>query len=204
MESTSDSLMVPKCGPDRRFAAAIFLLRDLAESSDRIFGSTSQTTIHYLRDLASMLLRAGSYEEAVEPARLAFEITLRALDGDHVATVVNAEVLTRALGFAGRPAEAETIWLRLTQALARSHPNHWCGHYARGQLGRTLAVLGRAAEAEPLLRASYDSLWVIRGRLPGRFAGTPDELAIELARVCREQGRPAAAAEWKARVAVQP
>ena len=36
------------------------------------------------------------------------------------------------------------------------------------------------------------------------FAGTPELLAIELARVYRELGRIAEAAEWEARVRAKP
>lgn len=181
----------------------ILRMQELVDISSRALGPSHLTTLNNLRNLAAMLMSAGRYEDAVGPAEQAYTAARREFGPDDNATLSDGEVLAIALDAVGRATEAEPILRHVVDVLIRTQPDHWRGHYARGQLGRTLALAGRPAEAEPLLRESYAEIVARQSSLsPGR-RDAPQFLAGQLALVCEQLGRPEEAAAWRAKSGAQ-
>lgn len=188
-------------GRNGRLEEAIALVRELIAISTRSLGPEHATTLNYLRNLAAMLLSARRYDEALAPAQTAYGTSLRELGADDNRTLAAAEVLASTLGFAGRFEEAEVIWRQTAATLVRTQPDHWRTHFVRGLWGKTLVRTGHAAEAEPILRESYDALRSHQAVLPASRRRTPEEFAQQLAQVYSTLGRPDDAEVWRARAA---
>ncbi len=187
-------------GRNGHLDGAIDLMRELAATSARTLGPEHLNTLAYGRNLAAMLLSARRYPEALEPARTAYETNLRQFGPTDPSTLADAEVYANALGFAGRYEESVPILRQAVKVLVTTEPDHWRTFMDQGQLGKALARAGHPAEAEALLIAGYDGVRAHQSQLPPSRRHLPSSYAAELVQVCTALGRPAAAAEWQARV----
>jgi len=176
---------------------AITLMQELVGLSERVLGSRHASTLNHRRNLASMLLTARRFAEALAPAESAFTTSLQEFGADDTATLADAEVYALTLQFLDRFADAEPIWRQLIASRHHADPDDWRVYFARGQLGRSLAQVGRHAEAEPLLRESYEGLRTRQAALSSSRRRTIHEFAGYLAEVCTALGRPTDAAFWQ-------
>lgn len=192
-------------GRNGRLEEAITLMRELVEVAKRSpgLGPEHLTTLTYLRNLSGMLQSAGRIEESVAPAQAAYDATLRQFGPDDRATLADAEMLGSALMQVGRFREAEPVWRKLAESLTSTQPDHWRTYFARGQLGRMLDHAGRPAEAEVLLRESYEGMLRPEAALPASRRDALRIFAEHLATIYEGLGRSEDAATWRAKAAAK-
>jgi tetratricopeptide (TPR) repeat protein len=105
----------------------------------------------------------GRYDRAEQEARKAFAIAEKLPKGSHVYTGA-AVALGRILNRTGRPLEAEPL---LRDALANHgatipRRSSTMAYTLLGSLGECLTTQKRYADAEPLLKESYETLAVVQ------------------------------------------
>lgn len=147
---------------------------------------------------ADHLVRVGRYSDGAEWARRVLELRGRSLSDAHPAVSTAMGVLGRALGPLGELPEAER-WLRESWQLRQAHfpAGHWLIANSENVLGNHLILQGRYQEAETHLLRSEQALVAARGEQ----AETVRDAWNRLVTLYEAWGRPAQAAEWRARVA---
>ena len=158
-------------------------------------GPEEQETGYLMSQHSSILLKLGRHEEALHYAREGVRILRKVVaEGEDYTLVegltnLGAVHLERGQPEAAEPLLREALNMR-DRWLALGSPQdavtqHW--------LGRTLVAQGRYAEAEPLLRQSFDVLKDRPGR-PGRFG---EETRRHLVEVYTALGRPEEATKYR-------
>jgi serine/threonine-protein kinase len=148
---------------------------------------------------ADLMLSQRRYPEAAHWAREVLALRGRTLPDSHPAVSTAMGVLGRALGAMASLAAGER-WLRESLALRRRTlpEGHWMIASSESILGEHLARAGRYAQAESLLVASAGKLAEIRGE----NATVVQDARARLVSLYEAWGRPADAAQWRARIAV--
>ena len=163
-----------------------------------IHGEEHAGVADVLHTYGQLLHRQGDLAGAEAVHRRTERIRRAVLGDDHVRL---AKTLTaRALVHldARAPAEAEAALRTARGILARaSAVRHPFGHAVDGYLGLALAAQGRAEEAEPVLRAAYDSLLAAT---EGQERVKAPRVAGALADLLAARDAPDAA-RWRARSA---
>ncbi len=195
---TMKSLAIAR-GRNGHLDEAITLMREIADTNARVLGPTHANTLVALRTIAAMSLTARRFDDALPPARTAYLASLDTLGPDDPATLADTEVYASALGLSGRLADSEPLWRAYVAGFARTQPDSWKLAFGRGQLGRTLALLNRPAEAEPLLREGYTVLLARQAELPAIRKKLPALYAEQLVTVYTALGRTNDAAAWRAK-----
>ncbi len=189
-------------GRSGQMEQAIKTVGETVDASTRTLGADHLSTLRYRRTYAGMLASAQRLEEAIPLSREILATSRRLFGPDNPQTIAAAENLAGAFVLTKNFADAEPLWREAAETRRKIDANGWRTAYARGQLGKTLALLNRPAEAEPLLREGYATLFAQKTQLIPTRRRAPDELAAQLATVCATLGRPAEAAEWQAKVTV--
>jgi uncharacterized protein YfaS (alpha-2-macroglobulin family) len=118
------------------------------------------------------------------------------LHESHPQAAVALQTLGVALSSQGKAAGADSA-LRRSLALREQYlpPEHWAIASSRSVLGHHLAMSGRVAEGEPMLRRAYDALVATRGA----DADPTMRTAERLAEVLEQTARAGEAARWRRR-----
>src|SRR5262249_53606263 len=99
----------------------------------------------------------------------------------------------------GKYADAEPVLRECLTIREKKTAGSWLRFNTTSQLGESLLGQGRYAESEPLLRAGYAGLKARETDLPALDRARFAEAADRLARLCEAIGRPAEAAQWRAK-----
>lgn len=154
--------------------------RELVELHRRAFGDTHPVTLLSMQNLASVLTRLGRHAEAVPLFRTARKAYLASHGPSHPNVLITAHNLARALTDAGDPAAAVEIYRKIVPtAAARFGAEHHLVATFEGGLGTALLRLGRHADAERHLLASYERLTEVFGP-DNRRSATAAERLVEL------------------------
>lgn len=181
----------------RLFADAEPVLRRTAQERARIEGPDHRDTLGAQINLADDLNELGRYAEAAHVAWDAAQRLDRVSGPDDALTLAAWQVYGVASCETPQTAEGLAALTRVASARATRYGNgDWHTASTRVALGRCLVVLGRAAEAEPLLVSAVTALEAARG--PG-FHRTQAGYRI-LEDLYSRQGRDAEARRWQAKV----
>ncbi len=169
------------------------LLRGVYDSLRQTYGQEHPQTLTALNNWAGVLTELGKGDEATALFRRCAEIRRRTLGTDHPQTILASINLAAGLRDGGQLDEALGVFEQSSQAAASLPLEHWLLPYLKGGHGETLLLLGRFAEAEPLLLESHRVFLATRGR------GHPmtRKAAARLADLYRAWGRPERAADYE-------
>ena len=182
----------------REFDEAEPLLVEVLEGRRRLYGPEHPKILPTMNNLAELYKETGRYAEA-EPLYIkALELREETLGADHPRTLISTFNLGELYGDSGEFDRAEAYF-----ATARAGFRHVLGDehpyslLATASLAELLLDLARPADAAPLARDNF------RHHVARYGARDPRTLeSAELgARVYRELGDEARAAEWRARAA---
>ncbi|MFN8668465.1 MAG: serine/threonine-protein kinase [Gemmatimonadaceae bacterium] len=151
----------------------------------------------YLRAVsqrAVVLVGAKRWDIAEPVAREVVNQIGAAMPEANPQAAVALQNLGLALAALGRPAGADSAFRR-SLAIRRKFlpPDHWAIASSESVLGHHLAMNGRVAEGEGMLRRAYAALVESRGA----DAGPTKATARRLAEVMEKTGRASAAREWR-------
>lgn len=192
--ATSRYWLVSALRDASRFAEAVPIARQLVAARARREGPTHPATVIARATLIGLLAETGDHEEAEQGSRdLLAQITRLpqpTMDVFLQALIARAVVLRRT----ARAAEAEPL---LAQALAAMEQSRdpWNIASMQNLLGRCRLEQDRPADAEPLLRAAFETRYAQRGLAHARTRQSAELLVDVLQRL----GRDAEAAEIAAR-----
>jgi non-specific serine/threonine protein kinase/serine/threonine-protein kinase len=168
--------------------------REGMELSRRTRGTDHPGTLTNVSNLAEVLRDLGRLSEAEAYYREALEARERVLPAEHPSIAYTRTGLAGVLNRESRFRDAEALARQSLAELSTALPD---GHEyiaeARLTLGEALAGMGRMGEAEKLLLAGY-------GMLPETPATRKRRAAGMLAAFYESWGRPAKAAEWRAKL----
>ena len=184
-----------------RFDEAQRLVKKTLETQRRVLGPEHTDTLYPMNILQSLYFRQGHYVDAAPVAREVVEIELRTLGEGHPATLTNMHNLATVYDRLGRDGEAEQVYTKTIQGRRRvlgpAHPRTALSMQA---LAKMYQKQQRYAESESQLLAASDAL----ADAPGVDTRTTQAVVTQLADLYNAWGKPAKAAEWRARLAKEP
>lgn len=148
-----------------RYQEAEGFYREALERSRRVRGDEHPATLDIVNNLGVVLERqerlqeaAGYYREALAGSRLA-------LGDDHPSTLASIYNMARVLRDTGELETAEALGREAVErAREQLAPDHWHVAVFWGGYGKTLAALGRYAEAEAHMLAAYEIFVDVLGK----------------------------------------
>lgn len=185
----------------RRSAEGLPLLADINARILPALGVDNSITLFAKRSYANALIAAARPIEAIPLAQQILEIATRLFGAQDNRTLTSAETLANAHHLAGHYPEASALLRTTLEIRARTQPTNWRTALVRGLLGRSFFNEGKLAEAEPLLRASHETLQPATSGLPAGQRATLAEFARLLAKIATAAGRTADATAWTAKAA---
>jgi tetratricopeptide (TPR) repeat protein len=170
------------------------LVRASIDVLQQVAGPTHPDYLRSVTMLAGLQMTARNWPETERSARVVVAAIGGPLHESHPQSAVALQTLGVALSNQGKVAGADSA-LRRSLALREQYlpPEHWAIASSRSVLGHHLAMSGRVAEGEPMLRRAYDALVTTRGA----DADPTLRTAERLAEVFATTGRPAEAARWR-------
>ena len=183
-----------------RLAEAEQYCREALEGFRRVLGNDHASTLNAINTMGFVLHKQGRLSEAEPFLREALEEQRRVLGHGHMRTLAAKSNLALLLVDLGKALEAEKLTREtIATALETLGAEHWVHGIFLGKHGRALAALDRFEEAETALVEAYDLLDSSLGNEhdhTGRVVGY-------LADLYDAWGRPAKAAEWRAKLPVE-
>lgn len=146
---------------------AIAESREVLAIQEQVLGRDHPEVAATMSTLGRWLTESGDFKAAEPLLRGALELNGRLLPTDHPDTALVQLGLAEFLSAQGGYAEALPLAESASTTLAGAYgENHWITAHANSIKGGVLAGLGQTAEAETLLRASYDILNKDEGARP--------------------------------------
>ncbi|MDA1273017.1 MAG: serine/threonine-protein kinase [Verrucomicrobia bacterium] len=187
-------------GSQGKHAEAATLHAQVLEIRKRVLGPEHPDTLGSMNNLADLYHRQGKLSEA---ERLLKE-TLQLYRGQMPPEVQGFSGVLANLGHVlltlQKFAEAEALLRECLELRQKSMPGDWRTFHTRSMLGAALSGQQRFAAAEPLLLEGYEGLKEREQRLPASNRVKIREAGERLVQLYEAWGKPAEAAEWKAKL----
>jgi tetratricopeptide (TPR) repeat protein/tRNA A-37 threonylcarbamoyl transferase component Bud32 len=185
------------------YAAAEPLYRRVLAGWEKALGPDNPETLTCANNMASMYFTKGDYGAAEPLYERALAGWEKALGPDHPHTLMSAGNLATVYFRTGRFAEAIPLYERAARGYAGRPERAGSLVAVRSRLGRALLATGKPADAEAHLLAAYKGL--MKDKAPdAKHRARRRATAKGLVEVYEQTGRPAQAAEWRAKLAALP
>ena len=172
--------------------------REALEGKRRVLGDDHPNTLNSINNMGALLRAQGQLAEAEPYHREALEGQRRVLGDDHQNTLISKSNLALLLVELGNAVEAEELAGEVVVAAREAlGAEHWLHGNFIGKHGRALAALERFDDAESALLEAHGILQTALGDEHGQTR----RVVGYLADLYDTWGKPAKAAEWRAKMA---
>jgi non-specific serine/threonine protein kinase/serine/threonine-protein kinase len=182
-----------------RLDDAVRLNLEVLDRQRRVLGPNDADTVSTLGNLSFLHMRMGQYDQALPLAREVVDRHTKVLGPDHPETLTGLHNLAATLDRLGSDAEAEQLYERAVAARRRvlgdDHPAVASTRFRYAQMRQRQKKFDAA---EALLLAAYGSLTTGASTSALQRAG---QIVDQLVSLYTDWGKPARAAEWRARAA---
>ena len=187
-----------------KYAQAEGLLHQVIEAQTRLQGPEHASTLETMDSLALVYSMSGRTAEAEAMHEKILSARRRVLGEDHPSTLLTMNTLSDLYLAEGKYRQAEGL-MRISAPLSdKKIPKQWRRFQAHSLLGRSLAMQGQFAEAEPLLLSGYEGMMQRQATVPPfnprRERQSMERAGTWIVDLYRDWGKPDKAAGWQAKL----
>jgi non-specific serine/threonine protein kinase/serine/threonine-protein kinase len=182
------------------YAQAERLLVPALAALRRVTGDQHRNTAAAMQRVGLLYRDQGKFAQADALLAESLAVRRRALGPEHPDTLEVQVDLAETKVLQQHDVEAEELLTGALKPIEKASPNGWARYYCQNVLGASLAGQKKYVEAEPLLLSGYDGILQRKSSLSAPEMGRLRRAGERIVRLYQDWGKPAKAAEWRAKL----